>query len=213
VSICPCPSTFSNVSSVLSDTLKLEQYLAQYRAANDRTTEIVDLIRSTPSKISSEIESSVKRCTSETVAEVNRDYKLLQANIVRTVREHIKQEIEKGFESQASSLEDSVLSVVRSQAQTPAPSNIDIHEQIRTLLAQGQANKAFHKALLSNDLSLVEYTLEKADYKSVFNPCSLEQTVLLSLIQQIGASMWKIENVAGDSSRVVQQTHTELKNK
>lgn len=78
---------------------------------------------------------------------------------------------------------------VRSQAQTPAPSLFDVQEQIKTLLNQGQINKAFHQALLANDLHLVEYALERADYNQVFNPCPLEQTVLLSLIQQISADM------------------------
>lgn len=94
-------------------------------------------------------------------------------------------QIKKGFESQAASLEDSVMMAVRSQAQTPAPSVFDVQEQIKLLLQQGQINKAFHQALLANDLHLVEYALERADYSLVFNPCPLEQTVLLSLIQQI----------------------------
>lgn len=87
---------------------------------------------------------------------------------------------------------------MRSQAQTPAPSLYDVQEQIKLLLNQGQINKAFHQALLANDLHLVEYALERADYSQVFNPCPLEQTVLLSLIQQISADM---------------SNHTELKQK
>lgn len=78
---------------------------------------------------------------------------------------------------------------MRSQAQTPAPSIVDVQEQIKHLLQQGQINKAFHQALLANDLNLVQFALERADYKSVFYPCPLEQTVLLSLIQQISADM------------------------
>lgn len=81
------------------------------------------------------------------------------------------------------------MQVVRSQAQTPAPSIFDVQEQIKNLLAQGQINSAFHQALVSNDLNLVEFTLEKADYKVVFNPCPLQQTVLLSLIQQIAVDL------------------------
>lgn len=65
----------------------------------------------------------------------------------------------------------------------------DVQDQIKFLLFQGQINKAFHQALIANDLTLVEYTLEKADHKAVFHPCVLEQTVLLSLIQQISADM------------------------
>lgn len=78
---------------------------------------------------------------------------------------------------------------VRSTAQTPAPNPFDVQEQIRQLLIQNQINKAFHQALLANDLQLVEYVLERADYTQVFNPCPLEQTVLLSLVQQISADM------------------------
>lgn len=106
-------------------------------------------------------------------------------------------QIKKGFESQAASLEDTIMAV-RSQAQTPAPSIFDVQEQIKLLLHQGQINKAFHQALLANDLHLVEYALDRADYNQVFNPCPLEQTVLLSLIQQISADM---------------SNHTELKQK
>lgn len=50
-------------------------------------------------------------------------------------------------------------------------------------------NSAFHQALVANDLSLVEYLIEKADLAVVFNPCPLQQTVLLSLIQQLSADM------------------------
>lgn len=82
-----------------------------------------------------------------------------------------------------------MLSVVRSQAQTPAPSVHDVQEVIKQHLNSGSINKAFHAALLANDLNMVEFTLERADYKNVFNPCPLEQTVLLSLIQQISADM------------------------
>lgn len=78
---------------------------------------------------------------------------------------------------------------VRSSAQTPAPNAFDMQEQVRQLLIQNQINKAFHQALLANDLQLVEYVLERADYSQVFNPCPLEQTVLLSLVQQISADM------------------------
>ena len=64
-----------------------------------------------------------------------------------------------------------------------------MREQIKMLLNEGQVNSAFHQALVANDLSLVEFLLERADFKTVFNPCPLQQTVLLSLIQQISADM------------------------
>lgn len=101
--------------------------------------------------------------------------------------------MQKSFETQAANLEDSVLSVVRSQTQTP--SIFDVQEKIKILLGQGSINKAFHQALIANDLTLVEFVIDKADYKTVFNPCPLEQTVLLSLIQQITADMSSYNDV------------------
>lgn len=78
---------------------------------------------------------------------------------------------------------------MRSQAQTPAPTFQNKQEEIISLLQQSQINKAFHTALLANDLFLVEFTIKRADFAKVFNPCCLEQTVLLSLIQQLSADM------------------------
>lgn len=98
-------------------------------------------------------------------------------------------QVKRGFENHANSINETVLSAVHSQSHTPAPSLYDVQEQIKHLLAQGQINTAFHQALGANDLNLVEYTLEKADFKQVFNPCPLQQPVLLSLIQQISADM------------------------
>lgn len=87
----------------------------------------------------------------------------------------------KSFENQ--------VAAIRSQTNTPAPM-YGVKDTIRHLLLQGQINKAFHQALLANDLSLVEFTLKSADHNSVFTPdCCLEQKVLLSLIQQISADM------------------------
>lgn len=80
--------------------------------------------------------------------------------------------------------------VLRSHANTPALPSFDLKDTIKLLLMQGQINKAFHQALLANDLSLVEYTLTNVDHNVVFSPeCCLEQKVLLSLIQQISADM------------------------
>lgn len=75
------------------------------------------------------------------------------------------------------------------RTQTPVPSSQNLQSNICRLLEQAQINKAFHLALIANDLSLVEFTIKKAEFTSVFQPCNLEQTVLLSLIQQLSADM------------------------
>lgn len=177
---------------------KMDQYVAQNKQTADRTNELIELVKAVPEQINTNVEHERRLHSGSLREDLTRDFKLLQGSMLKVVRENIRHEIQKGLEAQASSLEDSVLSAVRSQAQTPAPSNADIQEQIKQFLASGQTNKAFHKALLSNDLTLVDYTLEKAEYKQVFNPCQLEQTVLLSLVQQISADM---------------SNHSELKNK
>ncbi|XP_055597702.1 enhancer of mRNA-decapping protein 4 homolog isoform X2 [Uranotaenia lowii] len=127
--------------------------------------------------------------------ELSNDFKEFQGNLLKMIRENVRTEIEKGLEAQASTLEDSVLSAVRSQAQTPAPAILDHPEHIRQLLATGRINDAFVIALQSNDLKLVEFTIKHANYKQVFNPCALEQRVLLSLIQQIAADMSNINEL------------------
>ncbi|XP_053673254.1 enhancer of mRNA-decapping protein 4 homolog [Anopheles nili] len=168
---------------------KVDQHVLRIGRTQARTNEIVEIIRQLPERLAVDGERSTTAAVRTIRENIEKDIKGLQTPLLKTIRDHIRQEIEKGFETQASTLEDSVLSVVRSQAQTPAPSNIDVQEQIKQYLSSGQTNKAFHKALISNDLSLVEFLLDRADYKQVFNPCPLEQTVLLSLIQQISADM------------------------
>lgn len=42
---------------------------------------------------------------------------------------------------------------------------------------------------------MLEFTLDRADIKAVINPCPLQQSVLLSLIQQITADMSKYSKI------------------
>ncbi|GAB0093302.1 Enhancer of mRNA-decapping protein 4 homolog [Sergentomyia squamirostris] len=166
---------------------QLEAYMTELQPVRDRSEETVNLVRSLPEQLKVSNDKMINSCTAQIMHDLNKDFKSLQMNLLKSVKESIKTEMQKSFEAQAANLEDSVLSVVRSQAQTP--SIFDVQEKIKILLSQGAINKAFHQALISNDLNLVEFVLDKADYKTVFNPCPLEQTVLLSLIQQISADM------------------------
>lgn len=186
--------------------------MSQYQPLHEETT---SLLLAVPEQLKSVSETTITTCTSRIQNEMIKDLKALQVNLVKSLRDSVKKEvrygkmengkrirrnnlknfqtfcfqIQKGFETHTSSINESVLSAVHSQAHTPAPTLYDVQEQIKQLLAQGQINTAFHHALVANDLNLVEYTLEKADYKQVFNPCPLQQPVLLSLIQQIAADM------------------------
>ncbi|CAH2105081.1 unnamed protein product [Euphydryas editha] len=62
----------------------------------------------------------------------------------------------------------------------------EINKQIK----EGDINKSFEEALSSADLSLVMAACKAADLDKVFStPCSLKQSVLLSLIQQLATDM------------------------
>ncbi|XP_051858129.1 enhancer of mRNA-decapping protein 4 homolog isoform X1 [Drosophila albomicans] len=118
----------------------------------------------------------------DAMLETQREVKSLEILLARQVQETIRTELRKYVDSQSMAM--------RSQAATPAPT-YDLRDSIKQLLQAGQINKAFHQALLANDLNLVEFTLRHTDRMQVFAPdgCRLEQKVLLSLIQQISADM------------------------
>ncbi|XP_046961237.1 enhancer of mRNA-decapping protein 4-like [Vanessa cardui] len=62
----------------------------------------------------------------------------------------------------------------------------EINKQIK----EGDINKSFEEALSSSDLSLVMAACKAADLDTVFStPCSLKQSVLLSLVQQLATDM------------------------
>lgn len=149
--------------------------MTQFQPVHDQQEKLLTTMRGMPEQFKVTNEKLINSATAQILHEVNKDFKTLQLNVLKLIKESVKQQ------------QESVLSAARSQAQTPSP--FDIQEQIRQLIAQGQVNKAFHQALISNDLALVEFTLEKTDIKEVFNPCHLEQAVLLSLIQQLSADM------------------------
>ncbi|KAH8263089.1 hypothetical protein KR044_004321 [Drosophila immigrans] len=118
----------------------------------------------------------------DAMLETQREVKSLEILLARQVQETIRAELRKYMDSQSMAM--------RSQTATPAPT-YDLRDSIKQLLHAGQINKAFHQALLANDLNLVEFTLRHTDRMQVFAPdgCRLEQKVLLSLIQQISADM------------------------
>ncbi|KAH8249504.1 hypothetical protein KR032_010090 [Drosophila birchii] len=131
------------------------------------------------------VESSLHKHRTEltdAMLETQREVKSLEILLARQVQETIRAELRKHMETQNMAM--------RSQAATPAPT-YDLRDSIKQLLLAGQINKAFHQALLANDLSLVEFTLRHTDSNQAFAPegCRLEQKVLLSLIQQISADM------------------------
>lgn len=170
--------------------------MKQYGAVQFQMTEFSGAIHGIPQAVKQEIknlnEQTIVAFLNSKFFNMTKQLEKFEAKMLQEMKDHVKKEIYNGFELQKSSLEDSVLSAVsRSHTETPAPPTaFDHQENIRQLLAHDQINKAFHQALISNDLSLVEFTLEKATFNEVFkSPCPLEQTVLLSLIQQTTADM------------------------
>lgn len=188
---------FVEISDTYQDGIKeytraFDSYMKQYGAVQFQMTEFTNIVHSIPQQVRQSSEGAVIPIVNSGLQDIRQRMDKFQAKILGDFMEQVKNEIKKGFEQQTLSLEDSVFSVVqRSQAETPAPTIYDQQESIRQLLAHNEINKAFHQALISSDLTLLEFTIEKADIKKVFNPCPLEQSVLLSLIQQLTADMSK----------------------
>lgn len=62
--------------------------------------------------------------------------------------------------------------------------------EIKKLIREGAVNQAFEQALTAADLSLVMAACRAAEPGTVFTPpCTLNQPVLLSLIQQLATDM------------------------
>lgn len=171
--------------------LHLKQFNIQQFQMNDFASALAEI----PAKTDEMMKSALVPIFSRHHFDLKSQMDKTEEKILREVRALVKNEIQKGFERQAANLEESVLSVVqRSHCETPAPI-VDQKEQIRQQLAIGEVNAAFHLALVSSDLSLLEYTIENADSTTVFEPCPLEQSVLLSLIQQLTAVMSKFNDI------------------
>lgn len=175
------------LDGILEITNKLENYIMQIEKPNSGNEKIMQYIKSIPNELKLTNERLVNNVTGIILNDLTQKFQDLELNINKNIAENIENGIEKSFANQSTVYEESVMSVVRSQSQTPIC--YDIKEQIQALILQNKINKAFHQALLANDLNLVEYTIDKADIQLVFNPCSLDQKVILSLIQQITADM------------------------
>ncbi|XP_037810826.1 enhancer of mRNA-decapping protein 4 homolog [Lucilia sericata] len=159
---------------------QFDNYLQQLQPMHDSTEEILNKFSGFRQHLDS-ILTKHRNGVQDVMLETRKDIKGLELLLSRQIQETIRSEVRKSFENQ--------VAAIRSQANTPAPM-YGVKDTIRHLLLQGQINKAFHQALLANDLSLVEFTLKSADHNAVFTPdCCLEQKVLLSLIQQISADM------------------------
>lgn len=164
--------------------------MRQYGAMEDRSRELNDSINRLPLQIKSQTEASLLPTFNNSMEEIRRKLEKLEQKLLKDIKDQVKTEIQNGFELQQLNLEDSVLSAFRSQAQTPAPSSVmESQETIKQNLQNGQIDKAFHTALIANDLTLVDFTIEKADFGKVFGPCVLTQNILLSLIQQLTADI------------------------
>lgn len=177
-------------------TRAFDTYMKQYGAVQFQMTEFSGIIQKMPQELRFNNEQTLMPLMNAGFTDLRQRLDKLQVKLFSEVMDQVKKEIQSGFERQTISLEDSVLSVVqRSQAETPAPTIYDQQENIKLLLAHGETNKAFHHALISSDLSLLEFTLDRSDINKVFNPCPLEQTVLMSLIQQLTADMTKYNDL------------------
>lgn len=176
-------------------TRAFDTYMKQYGAVQFQMTEFSGIVNQIPQQVRNMVMDGLHPHLQNNFQDLKARLDKLHSTFVNNLVAQVKAEIRYGFEQQKTSLEDSVLSVVqRSHAETPAPIVYDQREVIKELLANREINKAFHHALVGSDLALLEFTIEQADFSSVFTgetPCELEQSVLLSLIQQLTADMSK----------------------
>lgn len=178
-------------------TRAFELHMKQYGVVQFQMNEFTNALQEIPAKTDEIMKSALVPIFNRHHFDLKSQMDKTEDKILREVRDLVKNEIQKGFERQAVSLEESVLSVVqRSHCETPAPTLIFDHkEQIKHLFARNEINAAFHQTLVSSDLTLLEYTIEYADFNKIFDPCPLEQSVLLSLIQQLTADMTKFSDI------------------
>lgn len=170
--------------------------MKQYGVVEFQMKEFGGVVQQIPHQVKLTNEQSIVPIFSAALQDIRLRLDKFQLKVVADLKEQVKNEIQNGFERQTLTLEDSVLSAVtRSQAETPAPNIYDFQESIKQLLVHGQINKAFHQALVSSDFALVEFTIERAEFNAVFNPCPLDQTVLLSLITQLTHDMSKYNDL------------------
>lgn len=177
-------------------TRAFDTYMKQYGAVQFQMTEFSGAIHDIPQQIERAQQKTIVPIFNTRFIELHNKIDKVNVKFLNELKEQVKAEIQNGFERQTVNLEESVLSVVqRSHAETPAPTIYDHQESIKQMLSHGETNRAFHTALISSDLSMLEFTIDKADFIKVFEPCPLDQSVLLSLIQQLTADMSKFSEI------------------
>ncbi|ESO09509.1 hypothetical protein HELRODRAFT_190529 [Helobdella robusta] len=119
----------------------------------------------------------------------------LQNMLITEVKTLLSEELVSLLKYQQVAIKDQFDAALRSV--TPAPSNSSHHSDhisnknhIIACIKASKFNDAFQTALSATDLALVEFTCESVEISVVFgNSSLLSQSVLLSLIQQLGADL------------------------
>lgn len=176
--------TFMN--GIIELTNKMESYASQAEFPQHESDLVLQYLKTMPNEIKNMNDILFGSITSVISNDLNQKFMDLEININKCISENIVTGIERSFGSHSTAIDENI-SGKDSESQTP--NVFDLKEHILTLIQHNNINKAFHQALIANDLNLVEFAIEKANILSVFHPCCLEQKVLLSLIQQITADM------------------------
>nr|XP_022909578.1 enhancer of mRNA-decapping protein 4 [Onthophagus taurus]XP_022909579.1 enhancer of mRNA-decapping protein 4 [Onthophagus taurus] len=198
-----CNSMFLQIHNTFTQgtkeyTSSVETYMDRQRRVQDKGKDLIVQMQG----VSDSMKNSADVLKSHLSAEIQKQFQAafvnMQDNLKSTISEHVKEQIKTGFKTHAAALEDSVVNAVRSRAVTPSPHVLDTQvqlAQIQNMIAVGNIDMAFQQALSASasasDLSLVLYICEKVNPQNIFQPgnCLLQQHVLLSLIQQLGADL------------------------
>ncbi|KAJ8920900.1 hypothetical protein NQ315_015693 [Exocentrus adspersus] len=176
-------------------TASVENYMDRQRRVQEKGKDLIAQIQSVSESMKSNADKLSTTLTSEIQKQFNVVFKGMQDKLTASVKEAVTDQVKQGFKNHAAVIEDSVINAVRSRAVTPSP-NIDSHvvtlNQIQQSLSRGNFDDAFQLALSAENLTYVIYVCERADISAVFGePCLLQQSCLLALIQQLSIDLHK----------------------
>lgn len=74
----------------MPDSKQFETYFAQYEPAHD---EIIVQLNAVPEQLKKAADSTIVACTAQLSHDIQRDLKTMQVNLVKTIRDNVKNEV------------------------------------------------------------------------------------------------------------------------
>lgn len=74
------------------DSKEFESYIVQYEPIQD---ELIGLLQSIPEQLKLASDTTISGCTAQLNGEIQKDLKAMQVNLVKTIRDNVKNEVSK----------------------------------------------------------------------------------------------------------------------